>query len=273
MSLLDKINKENINSSMQVITNKYSSKFHSFHNDTELYYEKGEFKLRGTYCARFNFDALNSIHDEIQRKIILSTDLDLCIETCDSSRNGQMEIKTSGDIEIIPTVRNAAYERVTTIENVNIFADVLKIACTYIKLFNVNIKTKLLTLHDLTCETLCNNISGYVKTSQIYMHMNTSWDFDRIFKSITNLNIPKGFPGIKLNETQINELLNTNPITRSGIGVFNTNTYRIAHHSNYFIITRDQSIISTFEESSYKMADGWYLICTVKSVNLYEFIR
>jgi hypothetical protein len=271
MSPLDRSNKENLNSVMEGIADKYSSKFRPhFDGEIKLGYEDNEFRLSGSELdSDFNFDVINDIYNDIQRKFTLSADSYLHIRVYDSFPKDRITIKSGKVIELKPTIINKVVSRTVTMQNINIITDLLDVSCSYIKLLNVNIESNILVLHDLTREKLCNNINGHIKTNRVDMSMNNKWDFDQMFTSTTSLNITKITINEGLNNDQINELQNINPIKGSKIGIFNTNTYRILHHDNCFVITREKSIINTFKELSYKMADGWYLIYTDKSINFY----
>lgn len=209
------------------------------------------------------------IYNDIQRKFTLSTDSYLHIRLYNLFPKDRITIKAGKAIELKSTIRNEAFSCEVTIQNINIFADLLEVSCSYIKLLNVNIKSNILVLHNLTREKICNNISGHIKTKRVNIHMNNKWDFNQIFASITSLNITKNILNGELNNDQINELQNINPIKKSKIDIFDTNIYHILHHDNCFVITREQSIINKYKGSSYQMADGWYLIYTGKSINFY----
>lgn len=271
MSLLDKSNKENSNSVMEGIADKYNLRFKPhFNGEVELSYEDNEFRLSSNeFGSDFNFDTINDMYNDVQREFTLSTDLNLHIRVCDSFPKDQITIKSSEDIELKPTVRNEAFSRVVTMQNINIFANLLEVSCSCIKLLDVNIESYMFVLYNLTRERLSNNISGHVKSSRVKMYMNNDWDFKQMFESIVGSNIRDGFLNGKVNKKLLKELQNINPIKRSGINIFDTNTYYIGHHDKCFVITRKQSIINTFKELSYKMADGWYLIYTDEPIDLY----
>ena len=162
MSLLDRSNKENLNSVMGSIADKYSSKFRlHFDGEIKLSYEDNEFRLSGDELGSdFNFNVINDIYNDIQRKFTLSADSYLHIRVYDSFPKDRITIKSGKVIELKPTIINKVVSRTVTMQNINIITDLLDVSCSYIKLLNVNIESNILVLHDLTREKLCNNISG-----------------------------------------------------------------------------------------------------------------
>jgi hypothetical protein len=274
MGLLDRSNKENSNSVMEGVALKCAPGFCSLYNVAELSYEDDEFKLSGRSCdKRFNFHAFHNIYNIIQRKFTLSTDLDLYIEACDSLLNDRIKIKTSKDISIYSSKMDKHHGHMITIQNIDVNARAFCATCTYIKLVNINIKAKTITLFDLTYDEVYTRISGHIESGKIVMHMYDRWDFMQILENVIGVNATSGILyGKSLDDNQINELQNINPITDSKINIFNTDIYCITYLRKYVIITRNSAVIDGFKESSYKMADGWYLIYTGEPIDLYEFV-
>lgn len=274
MSLLDRSNKESSNSVMEGVALKCAPGFYSLYNIAELNYVDDEFKLTGKSCdKRFNFRAFHNIYDIIQRKFTLSTDLDLYIEACDSLLNDRITIKSSKDISMYSSKMNKHHSHTVTIQNIDINARAFCATCTYIKFININVNAKTITLFDLKYDEVCTRISGHISSEKIVMHMYDQCNFNQILMNIIGLDIVGGILNNELNDDQIKDLQNINPIIDSKINIFNTDIYCITYLRKYVVITRKQSIINAFKESSYKMADGWHLIYTGEPVDLYEFIK
>lgn len=275
MGLLDRSNKENSNSVMEGVALKCAPGFYSPYNIAELSYDDGEFKLTGNSCdKRFNFRAFHNIYDIIQRKFTLSTDLDLYIEACDSLLNDRIKIKTSKDISMYPSKMDKHHGHTITIQNIDVNARAFCATCTYIKLVNINIKAKTITLFDLTYDEVYTRISGHIESNRVIMHMYDRCDFRLILENVIGANATLGIlHGESLDDDQIKELQNINPITDSKINIFNTDIYCITYLRKYVVITRNPVVIDDFKELSYKMADGWYLIYTGEPIDLYEFVK
>lgn len=234
MGLLNKTDKENIDSSNQVIADEYSNKFKTFDKSnnpirmTGIEYRDGEFNIITNdqfNSISFRSSVINDIHHDIHKKVIITSESDLRI-TADQSVVIENEIRTTKNISISPSMLYSSGDFLISISNTNIFAKELSICPTFIKLYDSNIKVNTLTLSNIQDIKDLNNITGHIESRRldIYAANYIAWEnFFNVFED----------------KEQVIKLSKYNLIQAIGLGSYISDSYRIVDFDKTVIITRD----------------------------------
>jgi hypothetical protein len=234
MSLLDRSNKENLNSVMEGVADEYSNKFKAFDKSnnpirmTGIEYRDGEFNIITNDqidSISFRSSVINDMYHDIHKKVNINSESDLRI-TADQSVVIENEIRTTKNISISPSMLYSSGDFLISISNINIFAKELSICPTFIKLYDSNIKVNTLTLSNIQDIKDLNNITGHIESGRLDIYTANYIAWENFFKVFED-------------KEQVIKLSKYNLIQAIGLGSYISNSYRIVDFDKTVIITRD----------------------------------
>lgn len=234
MSLLNKIDKENVGSSNQVIADGYSNKFKAFDKSNNpirmlgLEYRDGAFNIISNDqidTISFESTTINDIHNDIHKKVIINSESDLHINM-GQNVTIENEIRTTKNISIFPSMLSFNGSFITGLSNISIFAEKLTFCPTLIKLCDSNIKVNTLTLSNIQNIKDLKNVNGHIELNRLDVYTANHIAWEEFFKVFSD-------------KEQVSKLAEYNLIKSIGLDQYISNTYRIVDFDKTVIITKD----------------------------------
>ena len=157
MSLLDRSNKDSVNSVYENFISKYRDKFAAERKgELDINYDGKKItisKMVEDISTYFYLSTLYEMREELNKKIIISSDADLnVVADRDALATKRIKLKADKNINILPHISNIDNSTLTTIYNIDVIANELCLSGRYVQLHNAFIKTD--TLQVYNCPTM-----------------------------------------------------------------------------------------------------------------------
>nr|DAX19742.1 MAG TPA: hypothetical protein [Caudoviricetes sp.] len=270
MSLLNKIDKENISSTYKSIASKYVDKFSTRSKD-ELYidYDGSDITISGSNSdglVNFNISTPYIIRDELHKNINIKSDLGLqIIADRDTFSIEQMKIETDKKVFILPHSNNLNRQVMSTIFNINITADRLIFIDKSIQLNRASINVNVLKIQNCSTSTIESAIRGHINAKIVKLEMGKLWELNALFRKGVKARIKDAIESSNVTQEQLESMLQIDPVKNLKLDIYNADEYQISFESvglTSISLTRDINKYIECKHRAYQFANGWYLIYT-----------
>lgn len=260
MSLLDRSNKDSVNSVYENFISKYRDKFAAERKgELDINYDSKKItisKIVEDISAYFYLSTLYEMCEELNKEIIISSDVDLNVVADGMDyRQKRIRLKTSEDINILPHIKSIDYSTLTTIYNIDVIANELCLSGRYTQLHNAFIKTDTLQVYNCSASSFERIISGYINTNSVEFKMINLMSWIATFNKLVTPSIKYAIEAFDVNKSQLELMKEIDPIQKLGLSEYNTNEFKFSFGKLEFILTRNINTLHT-----YQLANGWYLI-------------
>jgi hypothetical protein len=262
MSLLSKENKKSIGSVYENFISKYRDKISARANGgLDVNYDGKEISISGLgkdISAYFYFSTLYDMRDELNREIIINSDVDLnIVADRDALATKRIKLKADKNINILPHINSIDNSILITIYNIDIIANEICLSGRYTQLHNAFIKTDTLQVYNCPTMSFERIISGYINANSVEFKMYEFNDWNKTLKKLVTSSIKYAIEAFDVNKSQLELMKEIDPIQKLGLSEYNTNEFKFSFGKLEFILTRNANIPHT-----YQLANGWYLIYT-----------
>jgi hypothetical protein len=260
MSLLDRSNKDSVNSVYENFISKYRDKFAAERKgELDINYDGKKItisKMVEDISTYFYLSTFYEMREELNKKIIISSDADLnVVADRDALATKRIKLKADKNINILPHISNMDNSTLTTIYNIDVIANELCLSGRYTQLHNAFIKTDTLQVYNCPTMSFERIISGYINANSVEFKMYEFNDWNKTLKKLVTSSIKCAIEAFDVNKSQLELMKEIDPIQKLGLSEYNTNEFKFSFGKLEFILTRNANISHT-----YQLANGWYLI-------------